>query len=423
MAVLLVLVVVVVLLVAFLASSSDSQERQDEETGRSPRSQRREPPHGANEPREFGPAQTKWDPSREGPTADQEFDDGGVTFAFTMLCVKLASADGSVIGVEIDAIRENLSRAGFPAVASSDYVNRVLSHATGDPTGFEQYARYLAAECPVDLDREMLLLHPLFQVAVADGVLSESEAALLRRVSTILGVGRDRFQVVWDCYVVSEDAWADGELSWEQRQRRIDAYRRVFAVGFVVLAAKLTKADGRVTQSEVEGFRAALGRLPSGTANGVDVASLFNASKTSVEGFEGHAALLADLFEAPLLEALVDCLFHVAWADGEFHPAEDGYIRSVARLFGFDRSTLEEIRARWLGSFGGGGGVDPYAALGVGRSVSDAELKRCYRQLVLEHHPDRLAAKGLPAEHMEAANARLAAMNAAYDRILSERSA
>ena len=249
--------------------------------------------------------------------------------------------------------------------------------------------------------------------------MDRSRAAFLRRVETIHRIDRGWFKAVWNCYADGVDDWDDDQMAGDQeRETDVDCYRRVFTVGFVVQAAKLTKADGRVIENEIEAFRATLRRLPSGTVDDVDVASLFNASKTSAEGFEGHAALLADL-----LEALLDGLFHVAWADGEFHPGEDEYLRSVARLFGFDRSTFEEIRARWLGSFDGRGEVDPYAVLGVDRGVTDTGLKRRYRQLVLEHHPDRLAAKVLPPEHMEAANARLAAMNAAYDRILSERPA
>jgi DnaJ like chaperone protein len=59
--------------------------------------------------------------------------------------------------------------------------------------------------------------------------------------------------------------------------------------------------------------------------------------------------------------------------------------------------------------------------LGVSRTASDDEVKQTYRKLVREHHPDRLVAKGMPEEFVEQANQRLAAINAAYDRIEKER--
>ena len=59
--------------------------------------------------------------------------------------------------------------------------------------------------------------------------------------------------------------------------------------------------------------------------------------------------------------------------------------------------------------------------LGLSRGAADEEIRRTYRKLVREHHPDRLVAKGMPAEMVEQANRTLAAINAAYDRIAKER--
>ena len=59
--------------------------------------------------------------------------------------------------------------------------------------------------------------------------------------------------------------------------------------------------------------------------------------------------------------------------------------------------------------------------LGLSRNVSDDEVRKTYRRLVREHHPDRLVAKGLPQEFVEHANKTLANINVAYDRIAKER--
>jgi DnaJ like chaperone protein len=67
------------------------------------------------------------------------------------------------------------------------------------------------------------------------------------------------------------------------------------------------------------------------------------------------------------------------------------------------------------------GADDAYSVLGLSRNASDDEIRKAYRQLVREHHPDRLVAKGLPKEFVEHANATLANINVAYDRIAKER--
>ena len=57
---------------------------------------------------------------------------------------------------------------------------------------------------------------------------------------------------------------------------------------------------------------------------------------------------------------------------------------------------------------------DPYAVLGLAPDVTDDELRRAYRRLVAEHHPDRMVAKGVPEELMGLASAKMASINTAY---------
>jgi DnaJ like chaperone protein len=68
-----------------------------------------------------------------------------------------------------------------------------------------------------------------------------------------------------------------------------------------------------------------------------------------------------------------------------------------------------------------GDGVDPYGVLGLSQSVSDDEVKRTYRKLIREHHPDALIARGVPKSFIEMATQKMAAINAAYDQIERER--
>jgi DnaJ like chaperone protein len=97
------------------------------------------------------------------------------------------------------------------------------------------------------------------------------------------------------------------------------------------------------------------------------------------------------------------------------HEAELDYLKSVSDIFGFDPARFEQLVAQhvMLDS-----GVDPYAVLGLVPSASREEVRRVYRQLVAEHHPDRLIAKGVPEELITIATARMVAINQAYATII-----
>lgn len=99
------------------------------------------------------------------------------------------------------------------------------------------------------------------------------------------------------------------------------------------------------------------------------------------------------------------------------HPAELEFVENVASIFGFSEAEYQAIAARHMDSASG----NPYAILGVEPDVSDVELKKTYRKLVREHHPDRLIAQGLPEEFINVATERLAAINTAYDVLSKQR--
>jgi DnaJ like chaperone protein len=118
-----------------------------------------------------------------------------------------------------------------------------------------------------------------------------------------------------------------------------------------------------------------------------------------------------------VLEELLDGLFHIAKAEGDVKAEELDYLRRVAAIFGFSEADFERIRAAQIGP----DEADPYNILGVRRDMTDGEIKAAYRKLIRETHPDRLIAEGMPQEFVELANEKMAAINAAYDRVSRER--
>jgi DnaJ like chaperone protein len=188
-----------------------------------------------------------------------------------------------------------------------------------------------------------------------------------------------------------------------------------FTVAIIALSAKMAKADGVVTADEVAAFRT-LFAVPTSEAR--HVARLFDIAKRDVAGFQTYASQVAALYgnDRQGLEDVIDGLFAIAKADGAVHEAELVYLGNVAAIFGFAPQAFERIMLRHVVPEEG----DPYAVLGASRDWSMREIRAHYLRLVAEHHPDKLIARGVPAD-FTAANSRMAVINTAFGRIEQER--
>lgn len=190
-----------------------------------------------------------------------------------------------------------------------------------------------------------------------------------------------------------------------------------FTLALIALSAKMAVSDGVVTASEVHAFRKTV-VIPEGIEAQVD--RLFAMAQRDVAGYESYARKVGRFFLATpeTLEHVLDGLFSIAAADGMIHEAELAYLRRVSDIFGFDEARFEQIAAQhvYLDD-----GSDPYIVLGLMPGASKEEVRRVYRRLVAEHHPDRLIAKGVPEELLGIATARMAAINQAYARIIRPR--
>lgn len=189
-----------------------------------------------------------------------------------------------------------------------------------------------------------------------------------------------------------------------------------FTIGVIALSAKMAKADGTVTRDEVNAFKRIFHIPPDEAKN---VGRIFDQARQATAGYQEYATQIAKIFSnsPQVLEDLLGALFHIAMADGVFHPKEEEYLQNVSRIFGFGKAKYENIKAQHVQ----GAIEDPYTILGIAHDVSDQELKRTYHRLIKEHHPDHLIAQGMPEEFIEIANEKLAAINTAYDKIAKER--
>jgi len=187
-----------------------------------------------------------------------------------------------------------------------------------------------------------------------------------------------------------------------------------FTLALIALSAKMAVSDGVVQASELRAFQRTVD-IPPGIAQ--QVQRVFELAQQDVAGYEFYARKIGRFFsDSPdTLEHVLDGLFHIASADGMIHEAEFDYLKSISDIFGFDEVRFEQIAAQHvlLDS-----GADPFLVLGLSPDAPHHEIRRVYRQLVSEHHPDRLIAKGVPEELIDVATARMAAINQAYSKLM-----
>jgi DnaJ like chaperone protein len=195
---------------------------------------------------------------------------------------------------------------------------------------------------------------------------------------------------------------------------------------FAIMGA-LCKADGRVSRNEIQAVEALFTRMRLGPQQRERAKAAFSRGKTPDFDLDAEVAivvracrgqtLLTGLFLQVQLEAVA--------ADGVVHPAEHRMLLRVARGLGLPEAELGRLEAMLRAAAGGASGPnrldDAYRALGVAPSADDAQVKRAYRRLVNENHPDKLAGRGLPESMRELAEQRTRELTVAYGLIKEAR--
>ncbi|MBI0166678.1 DnaJ family molecular chaperone [Bartonella sp. M0280] len=191
-----------------------------------------------------------------------------------------------------------------------------------------------------------------------------------------------------------------------------------FSVSMIALSAKMAKADGVVSDAEVKAFYEIFS-VPDHEFHNVE--RLYNLAKQDIAGFDVYARRLFRLCQesdcqGQLLEDVLEGLFYIAKSDGVIHQDELVFLREVSDIFGFSREQFRVISARHAVI----GDSDPWLVLGLKKGISFEEARKRYHDLVREHHPDRVMARGLPKEFLAIANERLAAINNAWAIVREE---
>ncbi|MEL7486651.1 MAG: DnaJ family molecular chaperone [Pseudomonadota bacterium] len=199
-------------------------------------------------------------------------------------------------------------------------------------------------------------------------------------------------------------------------ERRVKRDEAAFSIALIALSAKMAKADGVVTDDEIAAFQDFFD-FPEADAERVRM--LYSLAQQDVAGFEHYLARVARIFEhePEVLEDVLDCLFHIAAADGVAHPRELELLERAADVLGISEAAFRQIKAIHLGV----GEDDPYAILGVEPDATFDDIRKAYLRLAKDHHPDALIARGVPSSLAKIAEVRLAAANVAFEKISAER--
>lgn len=182
-----------------------------------------------------------------------------------------------------------------------------------------------------------------------------------------------------------------------------------FTIAVIALGAKMAKADGLVTRDEVTAFREVF-QIADADAHGA--ARVFDLARRDVAGFDDYALRISKMFhdQPDMLADVIEGLFHIAMADGTYHPNEDAFLEEVARIFGLSESSFHALKARFVPDTS----PLPHTVLGISPNASLEEAREAWRKLVKNNHPDSLVARGLPEEAVRMAEKRMIDINQAW---------
>ena len=208
-------------------------------------------------------------------------------------------------------------------------------------------------------------------------------------------------------------------------QQRVQA--AFFTATFSIMGY-IAKADGRVTPDEISSCKSIMDQMQLDQEQRAAAIKLFNEGKNP--DFPLDDVLTQFRRECHrrtnLIQVFLEIQITTAMADGHLHPNEKKAIFYIGSHLGISKSDIEHIlgggRAHSHAATGHKQTLsEAYAIMGVEKTVSDAELKKAYRRLMSQHHPDKLIAKGLPEEMIKITTQKTQEIKSAYEQIKKSR--
>lgn len=218
------------------------------------------------------------------------------------------------------------------------------------------------------------------------------------------------------------------------RARAREGVQGAFFTATFAVMGHICKADGRVSNSEIDLARSLIAQMDLSPAQARTAMRLFNEGKA--EGFPLDAILrqlrAALQSRSRLARMFIEIQLAAACADGHLDAAERRLLLHVCAQLGFSSQEFERLEAMAQAEASHGRGAwreepgryqlgEAFAILNLKPTASNDEVKRAYRRLMNQHHPDKLLARGMPEEMMRVATEKTREIRESYERIREAR--
>ena len=193
----------------------------------------------------------------------------------------------------------------------------------------------------------------------------------------------------------------------------------IFFTAVFSMLGKISKADGNISENEISAVETFMKTDLHLDFNSQQTAiSIFRQAINSPENFNAFATQFYSVFKAQpnIIELMMDILFRVSAADGSISSDEEAILLSAVRIFNYSNADYERFKSRYIKETN-----KYYSVLKCDETASDEEIKKQYRKLVSEYHPDKIESKGLPEEFIKFANDKFKEIQEAYENIKKER--
>lgn len=216
--------------------------------------------------------------------------------------------------------------------------------------------------------------------------------------------------------------------AFHQAGSAVQQMRQTFFEATFQIMGHIAKADGHISEQELDASRHIMQRMGLNEAQRKQAMLLFTQGKQADFNLDATLTKLSQVCRRNIifLQMFADVQMQAIKLSGGINNEKQKLLNSILQRLGyvpFDFSSFQQgqQRQQYYQPSSRDKLTEAYQLLGVTTSTPDAEIKRIYRRLMSQHHPDKLVAKGLPEEMMKLATEKAQNIQLAYDTIRQAR--
>ena len=226
-------------------------------------------------------------------------------------------------------------------------------------------------------------------------------------------------------------------LRWRAKRSYLAQARKEFDHTFInslfLMFGHICGCDGVISREEIREVERTMTEMLELNRKSRNAAmASFRQARTAAVPFQTSAVQYFELYQRhpEILESTIQLFINIASADGPLNQAEERLIDTAAMIFGLDPQRVRRMKRPRSGAAEHSRttsfpeldrSTDAYSILGCDRNTPVGEIKKNYRKLVLEYHPDTIVSKGLPEDFIKFANQKFNSIQQAYEQIKAER--